>query len=444
MFGTILQSLAVPLALVIGIVMMFVFFAVIGVDVSRVLSFSLLTLPLWLPFAIFGLTFEKWMYYVRAKFVYENGRSTLRIKLPQEVFKSPEAMEAVLNQAYNSNSVSNLMEAYLDGKHPLVLSLELVSIGGEVRFYINTPRRKVKNVVEAQLYAHYPGIEVVEELVDYASEIKWDPDTMALMSFHIGKKDDEVLPIKTYVDFGLDKLPKEEEKLDPMSPIIELLSKVKPNDRLWIQFLLKPHAKENPSTGSLSTKETWEKAGAKKIDEIMKRDKSKSKGDDEEDEGPARLTPGERGTIEAIERNMSKWAYETVVRVVYVATDKNKFDGDIIAPMLRSWSVFDMIGRNRFGFLWRTDFDYNFISDPTGSRRIAYKKSELEDYKKRYYYRADYMTEKDKPKVMSVEEIATMYHIPGKVVVTPGLSRIESLKREAPSNLPTGIPPHLQ
>jgi hypothetical protein len=103
-----------------------------------------------------------------------------------------------------------------------------------------------------------------------------------------------------------------------------------------------------------------------------------------------------------------------------------------------------MIGRNKVGFQWRTDFDYNFISDPTGSRKIAYKKSELEDYKKRYFYRADYMKEKDKPKVMSVEEIATMYHIPGKVVVTPGLTRVESLKREAPANLPTGIPPHLQ
>lgn len=442
MWNTIFDSLAVPIALFGGVVMMYVFFAIVGVDISRVLSFAILLSPIWLPFLLFHQAFERWMYFVRAKFIVDNGRTTLRVKLPQEVFKSPEAMESVLTQAYTPNSVSNLMESYLDGKHPLVMSLELVSIGGEVRFYINVPKKKVKNVIEAQLYAHYPGIEVVEEMIDYAAEIKWDPKTMDLMSFHIGKKDDDLLPIKTYIDFGLDRLPKEEEKLDPMAPIIEHLSKVKPHERIWIQFLLKPHTKEGPNTGSLSKKDTWEKGAAKKIDEIMNRNGGKSDPDQEE-KGGGRLTPGERSTIEAIERNTSKWAYETVIRAVYITTDRDRFDGEMIGPLLRSWAAYDMIGRNKVGIQWRTDFDYNFLSDPTGSRKLNYKKNELEDYKNRYYYRADAKKGSDKPKVMSVEEIATMYHIPGKVVITPALTRVESVKREAPANLPIGTPTHL-
>lgn len=416
--------------------------AVMDVDISAALSFAFLTAPIWLPFTLFYLTFERWMWFVNLKYAVENGRTTLRIKLPQEVFKSPDAMEAVLNQTYNPASISNLMEAYLQGKHPLVVSLEMASIGGEVRFYVNVPTKKVKNVIEAQFYAQYPGIEIIEEPIDYAAEIKWEPETMDLMSFHIGKKKDDVLPIRTYIDYGLDKLPKEEEKIDPISPIIEHLNSVKPHERLWIQILLKPHAEESLSNGSIKMKPTWEAAAAAKVDEIMKRDKTKG-SEDEDNYEQVRLTPGERDMVEAIERNSSKWAFETAIRIVYITTDKDKFDGDMIGPFLRYWAVFDVIGRNKMGFQWRTDFDYNFIADPTGARRKKYKAQELEDYKKRYYYPADVKNWVDKPRVMSIEEIATLYHIPGKVVLAPGLTRVDSLKREAPSNLPTGTPPHI-
>jgi len=39
---------------------------------------------------------------------------------------------------------------------------------------------------------------------------------------------------------------------------------------------------------------------------------------------------------------------------------------------------------------------------------------------------------------MSVEELATIYHIPGSVIITPNLSRIESARKSAPANLPIG------
>ncbi len=442
MFNTFLVTIGAPVFLVLGFLMLYFILTVVGVDISAAVSFALLTAPIWLPLTLFYLTFERWMWFVRLKYAVENGRTTLRVKLPQEVFKSPEAMESVLNQTYNPASVSNLMEAYLQGKHPLVVSLEIASIGGEVRFYVNVPTKKVKNVIEAQFYAQYPGIEIVEEPIDYAAEVKWEPDKMDLMSFHIGKKKDDILPIKTYIDYGLDKLPKEEEKVDPMTPIIEHLASVKPHERLWIQFLLKPHAEEGLSSGSLSYKPTWEGAAADKVNEIMKRDRTKG-SEDEDNLEQVRLTPGERDMVEAIERNTSKWAFETVIRIVYITLDKDNFDGDMIGPFLRYWAAFDVIGRNKVGFQWRTDFDYNFISDPTGSRRKGYKKQELEDYKKRYYYRADVLNDSDRPKVMSIEEIATMYHIPGSVVLSPGLTRIDSQKREAPANLPTGTPTHL-
>ena len=56
---------------------------------------------------------------------------------------------------------------------------------------------------------------------------------------------------------------------------------------------------------------------------------------------------------------------------------------------------------------------------------------------------AQYRDMRDRYLALSVEEIATIWHIPGKVLLNPNVSRVESTKREAPSNLPTGTPEHL-
>jgi hypothetical protein len=40
--------------------------------------------------------------------------------------------------------------------------------------------------------------------------------------------------------------------------------------------------------------------------------------------------------------------------------------------------------------------------------------------------------------IMSVEELATIFHLPSSTVMTPGLARIPSTRKEAPPNLPIG------
>jgi hypothetical protein len=434
-FKTIFGAIMVPLFLFVALGIMFIVLSTLNVNIEPILSIVIALTPIWLPLALFYITFDMWMWSVGEKFKYDNGRTTLRIKLPQEVLKSPEAMESVLTQIHNANGPDNLMQTYLDGKRPLVSSLELASIGGEVRFYANVPTKKVKNALESNLYAQYPGIEVSEELIDYTAEIKWDEKKIDVLSFHVTKKEDEVLPIKTYIDFGLDKQPKEELKFEPMAPLLEHLGTAKPHERIWIQILMTPHAKKSFKTGSLSKVDTWDKKAKAKIDEIMGRDK-KGLGVEETDNRPV-LTMGERETISAIERNVGKYAYSVAIRAMYI-TEAGKFDGDMIGPMLRAFGQFDIIGRNGLGPKWRTDFNYNFFQDFTGARKIRAKKNELEYYKARFYIEGDSKNKVDSAKVMSVEELATIYHIPGTSVVTPSLSRVENTRREAPANLPIG------
>ncbi len=429
----IINGLIAPLFLFGALVFMSYVFKTLDVDIKPIVTVMVILTPVWLPFVLFQLLYDQWIWFVQEKFKFKNGRTTLRIKLPQEVFKSPEAMESVFTQIFNPNSPDNLMQTYLDGKHPLVSSFELVSIGGDIRFYANVPTKKVKNTLEAQLYAQYPGIEIVEEPLDYTAEVKWDPKVWDMISFHILKKSDAVMPIKTYIEFGMDKLPKEEFKFDPMSPLIEHLGNAKPHERVWIQILITPHVKKTFKNGNLYKASTWDSKANAKVDELMGRDKA-GLGAEETESRPI-LTTDERGTIESIQRNVGKYAYSTAIRAMYI-TKTGKFDPDMIGPMLRAFGQFDVVGRNGLGPKWRTDFGYNFIQDITGSRKLAMKKNELESYKNRYYLYGDKKNRVDAEKVMSVEELATIFHIPGTTIVTPNLSRVETTRKEAPSNLP--------
>ncbi|MEZ4104544.1 MAG: hypothetical protein R3B60_04665 [Candidatus Paceibacterota bacterium] len=437
LFGSIFHSIAGPLLVFIGFFVMYKAMGVFGVDFSPIASIALALTPIWLPLTLFYITYDRWMWYVRLKFTIDNGRTTLRLHLPQEVLKSPEAMESVFTHIHNVQTPDNLMQSYIDGKHPLIFSFELVSIGGEIRFYINVPTKKTKNAVEAQLYAQYPGIEIVEEQFDYTDEVTWNPDKYEMMVFHMGKKENEVLPIKTYIDFGLDKMPKEEEKFEPMAAMIEQISKIKPYERVWVQFLVVPHTKKAFKNGYLVYKKpTWEGAAQAEVEKIMKRDK-KTTTDQDTGEKQTNLTPLEREKVTAIERNVGKYAYETTIRWVYI-TETGKFDGDIIGPIIRTFAQYDIMNRNGVGVRWRTDFNYNFISDPSGRKKAYWKKEELMDYKLREYNIRDKRDYADKPKVMSAEELATMFHIPGSTVITPSMPRITSTRKEAPSNLPVG------
>lgn len=435
-----------PLAAGIGFFLLVISLLVLGVSLGQVLSIFFALTPVLLPVVLFFLFYEKWMEMVGSSFYLSQGRTTLRLRLPQDVFKSPEAMEFVISQIHNTANPDNLFQTYVDGKQPLNFSFEIVSIGGEIRFYVNVPTKKTKNALEANLYAQYPGIEVIEDPVDYAAEIPLDfgKEDFELMSFHMGKKKNGHLPIKTYMDYGLDKLPKEEEKLDPITPMLEVLAGIKPYERIFIQIVAKSFRKESFKNGQLTLSEgpDWFVEAAEAINKIMNRDGKKKTplGAKDLDEGGqmAMLTTGERDTIASIERNMSKYAYKTAIRWLYI-TKKGKFDGDIINPIIRSFSQYDMIGRNEIGVRWRTDFNYkNYIPGGKIKALNALKRQELKEYRMRIIYPKNGA---GGSKIFTSEELATMFHLPGKVALTPTLDRVPSTRGEAPANLPTGSLP---
>lgn len=432
-----------PLVTVVAILLISISFFILNISIGQVLSVFFVLTPVWLPIILFILFFNKWGDTIGLKFYLNQGRSTLRLRLPPEVFKSPEAMEFVISQIHNNANPDNLMQTYLDGKQPLPFSFEIVSIGGEVRLYVNVPTKKTRNAFEAAIYSQYPGVEVVEEPIDYAAEIPldWKKHDYEIMSFHMGKKRDQELPIKTYIDYELHKFPKEEEKLDPMTPMLEVLAGIQPHERIFVQIIAIPFRTASFRKGQLMLGEgpDWTDGLKAKVHEIMNRDPKTRKplGGTEEDEGErgALLTMGEKDAIAAMERNAGKYAFNTAIRWMYI-TRKGKFNGDIINPVLRSFSQYDIIGRNEIGARWRTDFDYKSLI-PGGKRKAldALRSQELLEYRMRVYAPK---ASSDGYKIFTAEELATMFHLPGRVALTPTLERVESTRGEAPANLPVG------
>jgi len=308
------------------------------------------------------------------------------------------------------------------------LNLEIVSIDGNVRFFIWT-RKFFKDLVEAQIYSQYPEVEIVEA-EDYTQGVFFDPGKTSVWGcdFKLGELD--AYPIKTYVDYGLDQaLLKEEHKVDPLANTLEFLGNCGPGHQIWIQIIVRV----NKST--LGQKD-WKKEAQKEIDKLMYRDPVTKGASQLSPTGfpiHANLSDEENQKIKAIERSINKLAYDVGIRSIYIA-EKDKFNPTNIVGLLGSLKQFNSNNLNKFvPTRYNVMFDYPW-QDFRNIRKDRARRKVIRAYKYRSWFFAPYKTPSF---VLTTEELATIFHFPGGVVQTPTISRVPSKKAEAPSNLPT-------
>ncbi len=393
----------------------------------------------WLPLTLAYLWWVLRLDALRIKTITSQKPVLLEVKLPKEIFKSPQAMELVITSLSFSGAATYL-ETYLKGKIKPWSSLEIVSIGGDVKFYFWLQDPGKKNTVESQIYAQYPGVEV-REVPDYTLEA-YDPEKYNMWAGHFKLSSDNVLPIKTYVDYGLDKNPKEEHKVDPITVMLEYLGSLRPGEQCWIQILIQAHGKEGLKDGRLYEKASWVKAGEKKIEEIMK------KATPPDSKGPPNLTPGQVEIIKAIERDISKIPFETMVRGLYIAT-KEAFNPSNIGGMIGTFRQYNAANLNGFKIGWNSDHKalgkdlvtlFGFIpwfNNHMTKRKLKQERALFDAYRKRSFFYWPYAgLGNDQSFIMNTEELATIFHFPGQVAGTPTLGKIESKRAEPPVNLP--------
>jgi len=400
---------------------------------SQMLRDAWISAPIWVPLALILVWFDLWLSYKRREWIKAQDSVLLEIKIPREMFKSPLAMEMFLNSLY-SPSVGNLLDVYLKGRVRAWFSLEIVSIDGQVRFFI-WAFKNLKSRIEAQLYAQFPNI-TVHEVPDYTLGVHRDPEKIKLGwfgQFVLTKAD--AYPIKTYIDYGLDKDAKEEYKHDPIVPMLEFLGSLKKGEQAWIQILIQSHTKEGLKYGRIFTKPDWKTGIEKEIKEIVKKAVMKPDSEDAKQPTMLNLSKGQQEVVAAIERSASKYPFETTIRAVYFA-EKDIFNSANNGGLLGSFLQFNSQTLNGFKPGFDSSYDYPW-QDFRGARKKHNEERLLEAYKRRAFFNTPFRHFKTKPFILTTEELATIFHFPSHVVAaTPTLERIPSKRAEAPSNLP--------
>jgi len=398
---------------------------------------------------------DLWLHYVRQNFIAGIDWVLLEIIPPRDVVRSPKAMELFITNAMYHFSNKGGLEEYWQGAVWFWYSLEIVSIDGQVHFYINTPTR-IRNLIETQMYAQFPQAQIraVEDYTLAVDEIAgksgWN---MWGCEWRLEKPD--VFPIRTYVDFGLDKDPKEEFKVDPITPVIELFGSIGKGEQLWLQIVITP----SKQTYGLD-KHNWIQEGEEQIKKLLfpftRLNKSENPNNPlvTEIRNPAYIDP----TLKAATNKLLKLGFDTGIRSCYlgkgVAFNANKrrelrlIFRQYAAPYINEFKRINSTQADAFATGFLTSF---FMASNKTVNRL--KNRMLIEYREREFFHpplrhsiklpwplSPYIFPNyfhPHPIVLNTEELATIWHFPGQILKVPTLERIESKEASPPTNLPT-------
>ncbi len=425
---------------IVGAVLLLTAFIFMSDGVSYSLSLALFLAPLWLPVLLLSAAYKLWYILQQGVFISSQKYVLLEIKPPRNLVKTPLAMETFLTSLHLTGGESNWYARFWGGTRPF-WSLEIASLEGQVHFYV-WAREKLREIVEAQLYAQYPGVQVLEA-PDYTRLISGTVEDWGIWGCDYKQTAPDPLPIKTYVEYGLDKVQKEPEQVDPLSNLIEFMSSVGKGENIWLQIVIRAHKGEKYDKLNESGKPyTWVDEAKELIEKIRSetRDTYVDPVSGEERPGFPNPTKGQSEKIAAMERNVSKLAFDVGARCIYFAKPKN-FRTAVIPHMIALFKPFSSEGWNGLNSTgWMKTFDDFPWEIGVEKRKNRFRKRLVEVYRRRQFFHDPFYEgglPKSKLMVMSTEEIATIFHVPSSTVGAPGLARIQSATGEAPVNLPT-------
>lgn len=405
------------------------------------------TAPLWLPIVLIATAARVWVWYAQSLFLSNRNPVLLEMKIPRDISKSPRAMEIALSLFSISSGETTFIHRGWKGQVRPFFSLEIASFGGEVHFYIWT-WRTYKAEVEAALYSQYPEIELYE-VEDYATKFEFDPKKhwayctdWRLEAYHsdlkAGSMEVNAYQPKSYIDFELDKDPKEEHRVDPIATVIEFLGSIEPQEQIWLQIIFRKCGNK----GILWQKEEdheWMHAVENEVEKVRTRaallDKHvvEEMGVGKDDKQPQpRATWKQTEQMRTMERHLGKYPFEVGACAVYITTGHPH--SPIYTGMRWLWKP---IGNPHYAAhmrprRWHNPFDYPW-QDIADFRFNLVVKRFLDAYKRRSFFHPPW----ERPTmILTNETLATMWHPPSSTVQAPGLRRIPSTKATAPSNLP--------
>lgn len=438
-------------------------FNAITIIFNDIINFLSLTWWFWAFFILLPAFKSLLLYWRQEIFKNSIGWVLLELKIPREVKKSAKAMEQVFTYLHSlKNAPGSILGKYWQGEVCRWFSLEMVSFGGETRFFIRS-YEKYRSLIEAAFFSVYPDIEILE-VEDYTDQFPRNLKDLYEMDFgawgtEIILSREDAYPIKTYPTF--ENFAEDEKAFDSMSGLLEFMGKFKKGEIFGIQILIYPADSSWKDKWSDLVKKLKENQGDENKSKVKYQTVidfpgggplpafsiAKSGGEEKSTSGVSR-SPREIDILKAVENNLSKPAFNTLFRCIYLSP-RAIFNDTLakkgINAVLSQYAELNSFSQNKDVSAGTEAWQW---SRPIYSLNSEYKIQHLiYSYRKREIPPQSWMGKfitsypfnsnfKSKLFILNTEGLATLFHPPTTVVLTaPHIRRIESRKTGPPAGL---------
>jgi hypothetical protein len=295
----------------------------------------------------------------------------LKVAVPQENETKIDAMEQIFASLYSMKEGGKF--GFL--KTQPHISLEIVSSEGKIKFFVSCPK-ELKELVERQIHGGYPNAEIKE-----TKEYNIFSKNGKVAYKWLTQKKEPFYPLKTYK-----QLP-----TDPLSAITSAMAKLGEEEGAAVQILISP------------ADDDWQKAGKSFVS-----DTKKQEADPEE----AKFKVDAK-TLEAIDSKCSKPGFETSIRLVVCAPNKE-------------------LAKARLSNIQSAFAQFNSEWNRLTTKNIRFERSFMIDFI--YRYQPIYWLYGKT--ILNSEELASLFHFPNKSVETPNIDWLKAKPAPPPPNLP--------
>jgi len=331
----------------------------------------------------------------------------LGLEVPKDNETTPLAAEMMFA------SLHGIYKPELDRKRGGVqerISFEIQAKEKSIRFFAWVPKHW-QGYVEGQVYAQYPGVNILE-VKDYAKTANTLIKDAYMASAELTLTREDLFPIKSFDNFDV----------DPLAAITATLSKLQGDAQVWIQILMRPENNRwrdraiSYISAVRSGKQTFGATLIKSLvglaSDVMKTATSGEVSLTEEKK--IELAPGVDDALKKIEEKSSKLGFQTKIRIVAFAESgiAAQQKVDLVVGSFKQFNTINLNG-----------FTAEVAKPSTTTTQV------MDEFIAREFPAG-------KNPVLNVTELASIYHLPNKSVVTPNIEWAGSKKGEPPANLP--------
>lgn len=282
------------------------------------------------------------------------------------------------------------------GRHDHI-TFEIIANGGLIYFYVAVPR-KYRNLIEQQMQAQYPFIQI-EETDDYNMFKPTDIAAGAYLRF----EKTSAYPFKTYPQ--LDS--------DPLNALLNPLSKLADTGQVVIQYVIRSAKKEwrHSSKHHIKLITEGKKEGSKVMDMLSATAKLAT-SDKKVEKEMYKTTPLEEQLIKSIDEKASRAGLDCNIRIISAAPTETA----AMQTLKNSISSFSQYNLYQFGNSFKAEVPRN-------------PKKLINDFIFRRYQEHRHM-------VLNTQEMASVWHLPLPSTEIPNIKWLGARKSAPPDNVP--------